>query len=73
MGNGRPLELAVIAAASQLEGSYAFLAVASNDPGKIVGTRKTSPLIIGKNNHNVFAASDALAFAAHVNQIIPLE
>lgn len=72
MRDGSPLELAVLAVTSKLEGSYAFLAISSRDPGKIVGTRNESPLIIGKGNHLVFAASDALAFANYAKQIIPL-
>jgi glucosamine--fructose-6-phosphate aminotransferase (isomerizing) len=72
IGNGTPLELAVLAIASKLEGSYAFLAIASSDPGKIVGTRKKSPLIVGKNSNQVFVASDALAFATHVKEVISL-
>jgi glucosamine--fructose-6-phosphate aminotransferase (isomerizing) len=73
MNGKQPLEQAVRSAASQLEGSYAFLAVSASDPGKIVGTRKKSPLIIGKNKDNLFAGSDVLAFAAHVNRIISLD
>ena len=47
------LELAVLTIASKLEGSYAFLAITTSDPGKIVGTRKKSPLIIGRNDNQL--------------------
>ncbi len=72
MKNGRSLEAAVLAIAPKLEGSYAFLAISSRDPGKLVGTRKGSPLAIGIGNHGYFAASDALAFSGQTNQVMPL-
>ena len=72
MKNGRSLEAAVLAIAPKLEGSYAFLAISSRDPGKLVGTRKGSPLAIGIGGHGYFAASDALAFSGQTNQVMPL-
>ncbi len=72
MRDDKPLEQAVLAVATKLKGSYAFLVVSAGNPGKIVGTRRNSPLIIGKNSHQVFIASDALAFAAHIKQVISL-
>jgi glucosamine--fructose-6-phosphate aminotransferase (isomerizing) len=71
--DGSPLESAVLAIIPKLEGSYAFLAISSNDPGKVVGTRKESPLVIGVGTHLAFAASDAMALPEHVNQIVFLD
>jgi glucosamine--fructose-6-phosphate aminotransferase (isomerizing) len=72
MKKGCSLETAVLAVAPKLEGSYAFLAVSSRDPDKIVGTRKDSPLAIGVGEHGYFVASDALAFSGLANQLVPL-
>ncbi len=72
MKKGCSLESAVLAVAPKLEGSYAFLAISSRDPGKIVGTRKDSPLAIGVGEHGYFVASDALAFSGLANQLMPL-
>ena len=72
MKKGCSLESAVLAVAPKLEGSYAFLAVSSRDPDKIVGTRKDSPLAIGVGEHGYFVASDALAFSGLANQLVPL-
>jgi glucosamine--fructose-6-phosphate aminotransferase (isomerizing) len=72
MKKGCSLESAVLAVAPKLEGSYAFLAISSRDPGKIVGTRKDSPLAIGVGEHGYFVASDALAFSGLANKLIPL-
>jgi glucosamine--fructose-6-phosphate aminotransferase (isomerizing) len=72
MENGHSLEAAVLAVAPKLEGSYAFLAVSSQDPDKIVGTRKDSPLAIGVGEHGYFVASDALAFSGLADQLVLL-
>jgi glucosamine--fructose-6-phosphate aminotransferase (isomerizing) len=72
MKNGNSLEEAVLAVAPKLKGSYAFLAISSGDPGKIVGTRKGSPLTIGLGNGALFAASDALAFSGIADKLVPL-
>ncbi|GAG75813.1 unnamed protein product, partial [marine sediment metagenome] len=45
--NGCSLEQAVLNIAPRLEGSYAFLVISLDDPGKIIGTRKNIPLIVG--------------------------
>jgi glucosamine--fructose-6-phosphate aminotransferase (isomerizing) len=74
-GNGdrTPLEDAVHYAIRSLRGSFAFLAVASDEPGKIVGVAKDSPLVLGVANDGCFAASDPICFLDQTNQVIPLE
>ena len=71
--NGRSLEQAVLNIAPRLEGSYAFLAIALDDPGKIVGTRRNNPLIVGIDAPDYYISSDALAFSQHTNQVLGLE
>ena len=72
MKNGRSLEQSVLTIAPKLEGSYAFLAISSRDPDKIVGTKKGSPLVIGLDDNAHFAASDSLAFSGIASQLISL-
>ncbi|MFC2050538.1 glutamine--fructose-6-phosphate transaminase (isomerizing) [Chloroflexota bacterium] len=72
MKKGCTLEKAVLAVAPKLEGSYAFLVISSHDPGKIVSTRKYSPLAVGVGEAGYFVASDALAFSGLADQLIPL-
>jgi len=67
MKKGRSLEEAVVAVAPRLQGSYAFLAISTREPNKIVGTRRGSPLVVGIGDHSAFAASDSLALAGQVN------
>jgi glucosamine--fructose-6-phosphate aminotransferase (isomerizing) len=71
--NGCSLEQAVLNIAPRLEGSYAFLVVSIDDPGKIVGTRRNNPLIVGVDASDHYISSDALAFAQYTSQVMGLE
>jgi glucosamine--fructose-6-phosphate aminotransferase (isomerizing) len=71
--HGCSLEQAVLNIAPRLEGSYAFLVMAPDNPGKIVGTRRSNPLIVGINATDYYVSSDALAFSEHTNQVMGLE
>jgi glucosamine--fructose-6-phosphate aminotransferase (isomerizing) len=70
--NGCSLEQAVLNIAPKLEGSYAFLVMAPDNPGKIVGTRRNNPLIVGINTTDYYVSSDALAFSQYTNQVMGL-
>jgi len=71
--NGCSLEQAVLNIAPRLEGSYAFLAISLDDPGKLIGTRKNNPLIVGIDAPDYYVSSDALAFSQYTNQVMNLE
>ncbi|MFO7712635.1 MAG: glutamine--fructose-6-phosphate transaminase (isomerizing) [Dehalococcoidia bacterium] len=71
--NGQSLEHAVLNIAPRLEGSYAFLAASLDDPGKIIGTRRDNPLIIGVDAPDYYISSDALAFSRYTNRVMNLE
>ncbi len=69
MKKGRNLEEAAITVGSRLLGSYAFLAISTKEPDKIVGTRRGSPLVVATGNKVTMAASDSLAFQGHASQM----
>ena len=71
--NGCSLEQAVLNIAPRLEGSYAFLVISLDDPGKIVGTRRNNPLVVGINAPDYYVSSDVLAFSQYANQVMGLE
>ncbi len=71
--NGRALEQVVLSIVPRLEGSYAFLAASLDDPGKIVGTRKNNPLVVGIDSPNYYISSDALAFSTYTNKVMTLD
>lgn len=70
---GSSLKEAILAVAPKLQGSYAFLALSSREPDRIVGTRKGSPLAVGVSDHAFIAASDALAFPDYVTDLMALD
>jgi glucosamine--fructose-6-phosphate aminotransferase (isomerizing) len=69
---GCSLEQSVLNIAPKLEGSYAFLVMAPDNPGKIVGTRRSNPLSVGINGTECYVSSDALAFSKYTNHVMAL-
>jgi glucosamine--fructose-6-phosphate aminotransferase (isomerizing) len=67
------LRSAVQAAYAELEGHYAFVAMALEEPGVLVGVRKECPLIIGRGEGETFLASAIPAFLAHTRRIQYIE
>src|SRR3712207_174013 len=64
---------AVRRAYNQLRGHYAFVAVAADEPGLIVGARKECPLIVGRGDGEQFVASGIPAFLAHTRRVQYIE
>ncbi|PKL68782.1 MAG: glutamine--fructose-6-phosphate transaminase (isomerizing) [Methanobacteriales archaeon HGW-Methanobacteriales-1] len=67
------LESAVRKTLDMIHGSYALAVISTDEPGKIIGVRKESPLIVGKGDGDYFLASDVPAILKHTNNIIYLE
>jgi glucosamine--fructose-6-phosphate aminotransferase (isomerizing) len=66
------LETAVREAIYLLKGTYGIAVVHADEPGKIVGARNGSPLVIGVGNGEMFLASDVTAMLAYTKQAIYL-
>ena len=66
---------AVQAAVDQLHGAFAIAVFCKDEPQRLVGARAGSPLIlgVGKDGHEHFLASDAMALAGVTDQIVYLE
>ncbi len=64
------LEEAVLAATKKIKGSYAIVAVSQDEPGKIVGIRSESPLVIGVGDSENFLASDITAFLKYTKRVM---
>jgi glucosamine--fructose-6-phosphate aminotransferase (isomerizing) len=63
------LVTAVRAAYNEMEGHYAFVAVALDEPGRMVGARKECPLIVGRGEGETFFASAIPAFLKYTRQV----
>lgn len=67
------LEKAILKVVNELEGSFAFAAISEKEPGRIVGVRLNSPLIIGVGKGENLIASDIPAVLSLTRRIIDLE
>jgi len=67
------LEEAVRAAVSRLQGSYAIVAVAKQEPDKVVAVRRESPLVVGIGDSENFISSDVPAFLEYTKRVMYLE
>ncbi|HAF08113.1 MAG: Glutamine--fructose-6-phosphate aminotransferase [candidate division TA06 bacterium 32_111] len=56
-----------------IEGTYGILVLSSYEPNTIIAARKGSPLIIGKAEDQMIAASDASAIVSLTNQILYMQ
>jgi len=64
---------AVRAAAKELKGSFAIAAVHKKEPGRIVASRRDSPLVVGLGKSENFVASDIPAILEWTKDVIYLE
>ncbi len=63
----------VFAAEEKMRGAYAIVAVAQDEPDKIVAVRKDAPLIVGLGKGSNFIASDIPALLKYVKEIYLIE
>ena len=68
-----PLEEAVREALKEVKGAYALAVMNEKEPGKVVGVRKDSPLVVGLGDGEYFIASDVPAFLPYSREVIYLE
>jgi glucosamine--fructose-6-phosphate aminotransferase (isomerizing) len=67
------LRRAVQATVRQLIGAYAIAVVSTREPGRLVGARFGSPLVIGRDEDGSYLASDAAALLSVTQHIAYLE
>mgnify|MGYP002515502693 CR=1 FL=1 len=63
---------AVKKALNRVRGAYAIAVFCKEEPGRLVGARLGSPLVLGLGNQENFLASDAMAIANVVENIVYL-
>jgi glucosamine--fructose-6-phosphate aminotransferase (isomerizing) len=71
--HGCSLEEAVREAMKEVKGAYAIAIIKEDEPDKIVGVKKDSPLVVGLGDGEYFIASDVPAFLSYSNNVIFLE
>ena len=70
MKTGLDLENALRKVLDVIHGSYAIAAICVDEPGRVVATRKDSPLIVGIGKDEYFVASDYPAILKYAKDII---
>lgn len=68
-----PIEEAVRKALKRAVGAYAIVVLDHDEPNKIVGARKSSPLVLGLGDNEYFVASDASPIVKYTNKVIYLK
>ena len=64
---------AVQAACQRLQGAYALGVLCDQEPERLIGARKGSPLVMAIGQDKYFLASDALAIAGQAEQLVYLQ
>jgi glucosamine--fructose-6-phosphate aminotransferase (isomerizing) len=67
------LREAVAAAVRQLQGSFALVALARDDPEALVGVRQATPLVIGLGDGEHYLASDVTALLPYTRRMLVLQ
>ncbi|TLD39805.1 MAG: Glucosamine--fructose-6-phosphate aminotransferase [isomerizing] [Candidatus Jettenia ecosi] len=67
------LEIAVMEALKEVEGTYGIAVISIKNIPKIVAARKGSPLMLGIGNHEYFITSDISASLEHTRDVIYLD
>jgi glucosamine--fructose-6-phosphate aminotransferase (isomerizing) len=71
--DGGDLLRAVQGAVAQFHGAYAIAAISTREPGRVVGARQGSPLVVGLGDDDHFLASDASALVPVTRRVAYLE
>ncbi len=71
--DGKSLVEASREAFAKIQGSYAVAIMSEKEPGKIVATRRFSPLVIARNGAECFLASDIPAILPYTKEVVFLE
>ncbi len=67
------LEKAVKTSLKFLKGTYGIVAIHANEPGRLIGARNGSPLVLGIGEGEMFLASDVTAMMAYTKQVVYME
>lgn len=67
------LEDVVALALTYVTGAYGICVIDANDPNKLVGARRGSPLLLGVGEDGICLASDASALVGRAKQVVYLE
>jgi glucosamine--fructose-6-phosphate aminotransferase (isomerizing) len=67
---GRSLEAAARQALLHMRGLFAFVAISTDDPEKIIAVRNGPPIVVGLGEDEFFVASDTPAILSHTRDVV---
>ncbi len=67
------LRAAMLAAVSELHGAFALAVISADEPGRLIGVKFASPLVLGVGQSELILASDAAAIVDRTKQVVYLE
>jgi glucosamine--fructose-6-phosphate aminotransferase (isomerizing) len=67
------LEAAVRTALATVRGAYGLAVIHADEPGKLVGARNGSPLVVGIGDGTFYVASDVAALVRHTRDVVYLD
>ena len=56
-----------------VDGTFGILVMTDREPGKIVAARRSSPLVLGIGDDEIYVASDGTALVEHTRNVVYLE
>ncbi len=71
--NGHPLEEAVRAALTQVEGTFGIVLISKDDPDTLIAARRGSPLVVGIGDGEFVVASDVSAIISYTKDVTYLD
>ena len=72
LDEGGDLTTAMQSVCRRLEGAFTLVAVDAQDPERVVGARRNSPLVVGLGEGENFLGSDVAAFIDHTREAMEL-
>ena len=70
MGSDHNLEEAARRALLHMRGLFAFVAISTEDPEKIIAVRNGPPIVVGIGENEFFVASDTPAILSHTRDVV---
>ena len=70
MHRGSSLENAARQALLHMRGLFAFVAISTDDPEKIIAVRNGPPIVVGLGDREFFVASDTPAILSHTRDVV---
>ncbi|MCC7289126.1 glutamine--fructose-6-phosphate transaminase (isomerizing) [bacterium] len=67
------IRAAVLQAIKQLKGAYALAVVSQDEPGRLIGVKLASPMVVGVGHDEMIIASDVSAIIDRTKKVIYLE